>query len=161
MLDSIKTRLTEIKDNFSDIQTKLSMPDVINDQKQYASLSKEYSNLKPIVEKFEEYIQCESNISSAEEVLNESDMDLAELAKEEIKETPKTQQNFQPVIKNIFTKHIKRGCEWPKGHPDESDFKFCGKDRFEDKPYCLEHCAVAYVIPEKEETEKQQITQSI
>ena len=54
MLDSIKTRLTEIKDNFSDIQTKLSMPDVINDQKQYASLSKEYSNLKPIVEKFEE-----------------------------------------------------------------------------------------------------------
>ena len=50
MLDSIKTRLTEIKDNFSDIQTKLSMPDVINDQKQYASLSKEYSNLKPIVE---------------------------------------------------------------------------------------------------------------
>ena len=84
-----------------------------------------------------------------------------EAAKEEIKETPKTQQNFQPVIKNIFTKHIKRGCEWPKGHPDESDFKFCGKDRFEDKPYCLEHCAVAYVIPEKEETEKQQITQSI
>tara|TARA_X000000368_G_scaffold262088_1_gene207463 strand:- start:52 stop:525 length:474 start_codon:yes stop_codon:yes gene_type:complete len=84
-----------------------------------------------------------------------------EVAKEEIKETPKTQQNFQPVIKNLFTKHIKRGCEWPKGHPDESDFKFCGKDRFEDKPYCLEHCAVAYVIPEKEETEKQQITQSI
>lgn len=102
MLDSIKTRLTEIKDNFSDIQTKLSMPDVINDQKQYASLSKEYSNLKPIVEKFEEYIQCESNISSAEEVLNETDIDLAELAKEEIKENNERISEIEIELKNLL-----------------------------------------------------------
>ena len=102
MLDSIKTRLTEIKDNFSDIQTKLSMPDVINDQNQYASLSKEYSNLKPIVEKFEEYIQCESNISSAEEVLNESDIDLAELAKEEIKENNERISEIEIELKNLL-----------------------------------------------------------
>ena len=102
MLDSIKTRLTEIKDNFSDIQTKLSMPDVINDQKQYASLSKEYSNLKPIVEKFDEYIQCESNISSAEEVLNESDTDLAELAKEEIKENNERISEIEIELKNLL-----------------------------------------------------------
>jgi GcrA cell cycle regulator len=66
------------------------------------------------------------------------------------KEEPK-QQIFQPAVKNIFTSQTKRGCEWPEGHPDESGFKFCGKDRFEDKPYCIDHCAVAYVIPEKEE----------
>ena len=102
MLDSIKTRLTEIKDNFSDIQTKLSMPDVINDQKQYASLSKEYSNLKPIVEKFEEYIQCEKNISSAEDVLNESDTDLAELAKEEIKENNERISEIEIELKNLL-----------------------------------------------------------
>ena len=54
---------------------------------------------------------------------------------------------------------MKRGCEWPEGHPDENDFKFCGKERFEDKPYCIDHCAVAYVIPEKEESEKQQVVQ--
>ena len=102
MLDSIKTRLTEIKDNFSDIQIKLSMPDVINDQKKYASLSKEYSNLKPIVEKFEEYIQCESNISSAEEVLNESDIDLAELAKEEIKESNERISEIEIELKNLL-----------------------------------------------------------
>tara|TARA_B100001123_G_C15244845_1_gene1000492 strand:- start:135 stop:614 length:480 start_codon:yes stop_codon:yes gene_type:complete len=59
---------------------------------------------------------------------------------------------FQPVVKNPFTSDIKRGCEWPEGHPDEIEFHFCGKERFEDKPYCLEHCAVAYVIPEKEES---------
>ena len=65
--------------------------------------------------------------------------------------------NFQPVVKNLFNQSVKRGCEWPKGHPDEVDFQFCGKDRFEDKPYCLDHCAVAYVVPEKEENDRQQV----
>ena len=68
---------------------------------------------------------------------------------------------FQPVVKNLFNASIKRGCEWPKGHPDETDFHFCGKERFEDKPYCIEHCAVAYVIPEKEETERDQASNRI
>ena len=81
-----------------------------------------------------------------------------ETLKEEVKETPK--QTFQPAVKNLFNTQTKRGCEWPEGHPDESDFKFCGKDRFEDKPYCIDHCAVAYVIPEKED-EKQHVTQRV
>ena len=58
---------------------------------------------------------------------------------------------FHPADKNLFYNNIKRGCEWPEGHPDEFEFRFCGKERFEDKPYCLDHCAIAYVIPEKEE----------
>ncbi len=82
-----------------------------------------------------------------------------ETAKDELKEKVFVPQTFQPVVKNLFSKNVNRGCEWPEGHPDESDFKFCGKERFEDKPYCIDHCAVAYVIPEKEELEKQQIVQ--
>ena len=82
-----------------------------------------------------------------------------EVKKDEVKENPVHEQTFQPVVKNLFTKSVKRGCEWPEGHPDESDFKFCGKERFEDKPYCIDHCAIAYVIPEKEESEKQPIVQ--
>jgi GcrA cell cycle regulator len=58
---------------------------------------------------------------------------------------------FQPTVKNVFAANAKRGCEWPEGHPDEPEFHFCHKERFEDKPYCLDHCAIAYVFPEKEE----------
>ncbi len=84
-----------------------------------------------------------------------------ETSKESSNEVIKTQQTFTPVVKNPFSNHVKRGCEWPNGHPDETDFKFCGKERFEDKPYCLDHCAVAYVVPEKEEVEKQQINNQL
>ncbi len=84
-----------------------------------------------------------------------------EVEKQEVKIAPQENQIFQPVVKNLFSNHIKRGCEWPEGHPDESDFKFCGQERFEDKPYCLNHCAVAYVIPEKDEIEKNQVNQRV
>jgi len=76
-------------------------------------------------------------------------------------EITKIQKTFQPNVKNFYNTVAKRGCEWPEGHPDEVDFHFCGKERFEDKPYCLDHCAVAYVIPEKEEAERQQISTGI
>ena len=65
--------------------------------------------------------------------------------------TPKI-STFSPNVKNIFNPKSKRGCEWPVGHPDETEFHFCNKERFEDKPYCLDHCSLAYVIPEKEDT---------
>ncbi len=58
---------------------------------------------------------------------------------------------FHQTEKNLLSSNTKRGCEWPEGHPDEPEFRFCDKERFEDKPYCLNHCTVAYVIPEKEE----------
>ena len=73
----------------------------------------------------------------------------------------KDNNSFQPVIKNLINTSPKRGCEWPMGHPDEIDFHFCGEDRFEDKPYCTKHCAVAYVLPEKEESDKEVIVNRI
>ena len=70
-------------------------------------------------------------------------------------------QTENQLLFNQFNTSPKRGCEWPEGHPDEAGFHFCGKDRFEDKPYCLDHCAVAYVVPEKEENEKTEINNRI
>ena len=67
------------------------------------------------------------------------------------KETVHNNNVFIPTSKNLLVSKLKRGCEWPEGHPGETGFHFCDKERFDDKPYCLKHCAVAYVIPEKEE----------
>lgn len=35
-------------------------------------------------------------------------------------------------------------CRWPMGEPKDPDFHFCGKDTITGKPYCSEHCKVAY-----------------
>lgn len=36
-------------------------------------------------------------------------------------------------------------CRWPFGDPGDADFHFCGKPSTPGKPYCAEHCSVAYV----------------
>lgn len=35
-------------------------------------------------------------------------------------------------------------CRWPIGEPKDADFHFCGKDTVTGKPYCAEHCKIAY-----------------
>ena len=35
-------------------------------------------------------------------------------------------------------------CRWPIGSPDSDDFRFCGEKVFPGKPYCFEHCKLAY-----------------
>jgi GcrA cell cycle regulator len=35
-------------------------------------------------------------------------------------------------------------CRWPIGHPGEEDFHFCGAPRVSGRPYCQDHCAIAY-----------------
>lgn len=36
-------------------------------------------------------------------------------------------------------------CRWPIGDPKTPAFHFCGKRIVPGKPYCLDHCMVAYV----------------
>ena len=37
------------------------------------------------------------------------------------------------------------GCCWPIGHPDAEDFRFCGRKRSDERPYCGRHVATAYL----------------
>ena len=43
-------------------------------------------------------------------------------------------------------------CRWPIGDPIDEDFHFCGKNTVMGKPYCAEHCAMAYAGSSKETT---------
>ena len=56
--------------------------------------------------------------------------------KESIKETKSISLNS--LIANM------KGCKWPIGHPGDEDFYFCGKEVIPGKPYCGEHCLIAY-----------------
>ena len=53
-----------------------------------------------------------------------------------VKETK--ENNLNSLIANM------KGCKWPIGHPGDADFYFCGKEVIPGKPYCGEHCLIAY-----------------
>ncbi|MBT3361277.1 MAG: global cell cycle regulator GcrA-like protein [Rhodospirillales bacterium] len=48
--------------------------------------------------------------------------------------------------KIIRLRELRSGmCSWPHGEPGTPDFQFCGKPTVPSKPYCADHCAMAYV----------------
>ncbi len=63
-------KLLTLEQKFEDINEKLTKPEIISDNKQYASLMKEYKNLTPIIEKFREYKKAKEANDEAVELLN-------------------------------------------------------------------------------------------
>ena len=69
------------------------------------------------------------------------------------------------LIKNYFKQnrvtHIFSECQWPFGDPQDKEFYFCGVKTHEGKPYCEEHCNIAYVdereLKKARESQKQRI----
>ena len=78
-------KLNIIKQRFIELSDLIIQPDIISDQKQYVKISKEYKDLKEIVDKINEYNTIKENIIEAEENLkSESDKEMIELASAEL-----------------------------------------------------------------------------
>ncbi len=83
MADSgLLEKLRAIKQRFDEVSDLIIQPDVISDQARYAKLNKEYSDLKDIVAKQQEYESLVNVITEADEIIVDgSDAEMVELAK--------------------------------------------------------------------------------
>ncbi len=82
MNKSILSKLEHVAERYAELAALLSDPDVISDQNKFRDLSKEYSQLEPIVKAFEEYQGAEGDLEAANEMLE--DPELREMAQDEI-----------------------------------------------------------------------------
>jgi len=84
---SITSKLETLSERFEEIAMLLSEIEVINDQNRFRDLSKEYAELRPVVDCFSEYQQNLENKAEAMEMMQDSDPDMKEMATEEFKES--------------------------------------------------------------------------
>ena len=77
-----ENKLNSIVQNFLDIEKKLSNLNE-KDFSDYAKLSKEYSSLKPLVEKIKEYKKISQELIGVDEIIDSDDEDLKKEALEE------------------------------------------------------------------------------
>jgi len=54
-----------------------------------------------------------------------------------------------PPVRALAAQTDGRACAWPVGDPGDPGFKFCGSPAVVGRPYCGEHCAVAYIRKDK------------
>ena len=63
------------------------------------------------------------------------------------------------IIKNYLRQnkvtHTFSSCQWPIGDPQEKDFHFCDTANVVGKPYCQQHCDLAYIDERELKKEKE------
>ena len=91
-LDQLQNRINEIESLLVDSET-------VKDIEKYTLLNKEFAELKPIVQKFEEYNQVMKSISDANEIIELGDKDLKTLAEEEIKKAEDRPEKLEKELK--------------------------------------------------------------
>lgn len=101
--DIMFDKLNFIEEKFEDLGTKISDPEIINDQPTWQKLIKEHASLKPIVDKYREYKKVKAGIEESKEILKESkDEELREMAKMELDELEDQVESLEDELKILL-----------------------------------------------------------
>ena len=99
MHDSMLRKLDQLQERINEIQNLLVDSDTVKDIEKYTLLNKEFSELKPIVEKFDEYNETLESIKEANEIIDSGDKDLKSLAEDELKSLLDKPEKFEQELK--------------------------------------------------------------
>lgn len=84
MKESLLLKLQKLAHRYQELGGMLSDATIINNQNRFRELSKEYANLEPIVHSYRDYDKTKNELAAAHEMLEESDAEMRNMAKEEI-----------------------------------------------------------------------------
>ena len=102
MIDSILNKLSEVADRFKEIEGLLSQPDITNDQSEYISLTKEYSELSPVVEVYEEVLSVQEAIKETSEMAEDNDDEIRLLAEFELEALKNKETSLETKLKQLL-----------------------------------------------------------
>ncbi|MCU7914444.1 MAG: peptide chain release factor 1 [Candidatus Thiodiazotropha sp. (ex Gloverina cf. vestifex)] len=100
MKPSLRGKLDQIAERFEEITALLSDPEIQSDQRQFRSLGQEYAQLEPVVETFRRYMDTESDIEAAQEMMGDPEM--TPLAKEELTAAEQTRDTLEPELQLLL-----------------------------------------------------------
>ena len=86
MKPTIQSRLENLDLRLEEISALLSDPSVIGAQDRFRTLSREYAELQPVVNRFREYREATRELDAARAMLDESDPGMRDMVEDEIKQ---------------------------------------------------------------------------
>ncbi|MBR5806599.1 MAG: peptide chain release factor 1 [Oscillospiraceae bacterium] len=107
-------KLIEVKRRYEEINQLLMDPTVINDNTRYRNLMKEYKNLTPLIEKFDQYTQAKENFEEAQMMLDEGGLepDFKEMVQMQYDESKEQLEVYSQELKILLL---------PKDENDDRD----------------------------------------
>ena len=96
-------RLDIVKQRFDEVSDLIIQPNIIADQKRYVQLTKEYKDLKELMDKRQEYIILTGNIAEAEQIIKDgSDPEMVEMARLQFDEAKEKLPQLEEEIKFLL-----------------------------------------------------------
>lgn len=102
MKSSILVKLETLVERYEEVQHLLGDPGIIGDQNKFRALSKEYSQLEEITLCFQAYQQAQDDLEAAEEMTNEDDPEMREMAQDEVKEAKGSIIRFEDELQVLL-----------------------------------------------------------
>jgi peptide chain release factor 1 len=102
MKASIQHKLSSLVDRYQELSALLSDPKVIGDQNRFRDLSKEYSQLEPVVQCFQQYQKAKEDERGAQDLLKDGDLELQELAAEELQIAKQHIEGFEQELQVLL-----------------------------------------------------------
>ena len=102
MKASILEKLDRLKERYEEVSAMLSEADIINNQNKFRDLSKEYAELEPVVQGYQNYLNLLANIEEAKHLLVDGDADMKEMAEEELKDCEAQLEPMQLELQKLL-----------------------------------------------------------
>ena len=99
MNQELREKLESYISSYKDITNQLSTPEVYSDRGLMKSLNQKLTKLEPSVKLFQKYLNIEKSILDTEELLEDDDKEIRNIAQEELK-------NYKFELKEIENKII-------------------------------------------------------
>jgi peptide chain release factor 1 len=102
MKASIHTKLENLKERYEDLAGLLSEPEIINDQNKFRDLSREYTELEPVVQCFSRYQQSVEDLAEARLLAEDDDPEMKQMAEDEISEGTAQQESLTLELQKLL-----------------------------------------------------------
>lgn len=97
-------RLESVAEKFRNLESDLSNPDLLANQKEYQKVVKEHSEIAPIVEAYQRYKDIKQQILESQELLEqEEDPEMRELIRDEILQLKKDQEDTEGALRVMLS----------------------------------------------------------
>lgn len=96
-------KLVSVEDRFEELESLMANPDVIRDRTVYQQYTREHAELSKIVDVFRRYKKTDEELEQSRELLNDKDLGIKELARQEVNALAAQAESLQNELKQLLT----------------------------------------------------------
>ena len=99
---SLEQRLEAVRKRYEELQAARANPKIVEDRESWIKIEREFGDIEPVVEKFDEYLALEEALEEAKELAQDEDAEIRALALEEVEALQSQMETCFKAIRTLL-----------------------------------------------------------